>query len=86
MQVFIILGGGWLASKLRTKGLVIAGIAMIAAVGTILLITVSREQKGVLLFGYYLVSPHQFNPGVVLSGVNKCHVCRRYPVSRESHL
>lgn len=55
MQVVIILGGGWLATKLRTKGLVIAGIAMIAAVGTILLLTVSREQKGVLLFGYYLV-------------------------------
>ncbi|BCS30464.1 putative MFS transporter [Aspergillus puulaauensis] len=56
VQFVIILGGGWLASKLRTKGLVIAGIAMIAAVGTILLLTVSREQKGVLLFGYYLVS------------------------------
>ncbi|OJJ06749.1 hypothetical protein ASPVEDRAFT_140207 [Aspergillus versicolor CBS 583.65] len=56
VQVVIILGGGWLATKLRTKGLVIAGIAMIAAVGTILLLTVSREQKGVLLFGYYLVS------------------------------
>ena len=68
MQVVIILGGGWLASKLRTKGLVIAGIAMIAAVGTILLITVSREQKGVLLFGYYLVSSDKFNPGVSFVG------------------
>ncbi|KAL4918726.1 major facilitator superfamily domain-containing protein [Aspergillus aurantiobrunneus] len=56
VQVVIIIGGGWLATKFRTKGLVIAGIAMIAAVGTILLLTVPREQKGVLLFGYYLVS------------------------------
>ncbi|KAL4982145.1 major facilitator superfamily domain-containing protein [Aspergillus falconensis] len=56
IQFVIILLGGWLATKFRTKGLVIAGIAMIAAVGTILMLTVPREQKGVLLFGYYLVS------------------------------
>ncbi|RDW67254.1 putative MFS transporter [Aspergillus mulundensis] len=56
IQFVIILLGGWLATKFRTKGLVIAGIAMIAAVGTIIMLTVSREQKGVLLFGYYLVS------------------------------
>ncbi|KAL6238469.1 hypothetical protein BDW75DRAFT_227903 [Aspergillus navahoensis] len=56
IQIVVILLGGWLATKFRTKGLVIAGIAMIAAVGTILLLTVPREQKGVLLFGYYLVS------------------------------
>ncbi|KAL4961552.1 putative MFS transporter [Aspergillus stella-maris] len=56
VQVVIILGGGWMATKFRTKGLVIAGIAAIAAVGTIIMLTVPREQKGVLLFGYYLVS------------------------------
>ncbi|KAL4997569.1 major facilitator superfamily domain-containing protein [Aspergillus recurvatus] len=56
IQFVVILLGGWLATKFRTKGLVIAGIAMIAAVGTILMLTVPREQKGVLLFGYYLVS------------------------------
>ncbi|KAL4867658.1 hypothetical protein BDV12DRAFT_209778 [Aspergillus spectabilis] len=56
IQVFIILAGGWAATKFKTKGVVIAVIAMIAAVGTILLLTVPREQKGVLLFGYYLVS------------------------------
>lgn len=55
IQIVVILGGGWLATKFRTKGLVIAAIALIAAVGTILMITVPREQKGVLLFGYYLV-------------------------------
>ncbi|KAL4804031.1 major facilitator superfamily domain-containing protein [Aspergillus unguis] len=56
IQVVVILLGGWLATRFRTKGLVIAGIAVIAAVGTILMLTVPREQKGVLLFGYYLVS------------------------------
>ncbi|KAL4976020.1 major facilitator superfamily domain-containing protein [Aspergillus desertorum] len=56
IQIVVILLGGWLATKFRTKGLVIAVIALIAAVGTILMLTVPREQKGVLLFGYYLVS------------------------------
>ncbi|KAL2849846.1 major facilitator superfamily domain-containing protein [Aspergillus pseudoustus] len=56
VQIVVILGGGWLATNFKTKGLVIAGIAMLAAVGTILLLTVPRDQKGVLLFGYYLVS------------------------------
>ncbi|KAL4735448.1 major facilitator superfamily domain-containing protein [Aspergillus similis] len=56
IQIVVILLGGWLATKFRTKGLVIAGIALIAAVGTILMLTVPRDQKGVLLFGYYLVS------------------------------
>ncbi|KAL3462682.1 major facilitator superfamily domain-containing protein [Aspergillus heterothallicus] len=56
IQIVVILGGGWLATKFKTKGIVIAGIATIAAVGTIIMLTVPREQKGVLLFGYYLVS------------------------------
>ncbi|KAL4874902.1 major facilitator superfamily domain-containing protein [Aspergillus karnatakaensis] len=56
IQFVIILGGGWAATRFKTKGVVIAIIAGIAAVGTIILLTVSREQKGVLLFGYYLVS------------------------------
>ncbi|KAL5340939.1 major facilitator superfamily domain-containing protein [Aspergillus crustosus] len=56
IQFVIILAGGWAATRFKTKGVVIAVIAMIAAVGTILLLTVPREQKGALLFGYYLVS------------------------------
>ncbi|KAL4932383.1 putative MFS transporter [Aspergillus undulatus] len=56
VQVAIIMGGGWAATKFRTKGLVIAAIAVIAAVGTIIMLTVPREKKGALLFGYYLVS------------------------------
>jgi nitrate/nitrite transporter NarK len=58
IQIVVILLGGWLATKFRTKGIVIAGIALIAAVGTILMLTVPRDQKGVLLFGYYLVCHH----------------------------
>ncbi|KAF7158138.1 hypothetical protein CNMCM5623_002804 [Aspergillus felis] len=56
IQIIAIIGGGWLATKFQRKGLVIVGFAVIAAVGTLLMIVVPREQKGVLLFGYYLVS------------------------------
>lgn len=35
----------------------IALFAGISAIGTLLMIVVPREQKGVLLFGYYLVGP-----------------------------
>ncbi|KAL2832513.1 major facilitator superfamily domain-containing protein [Aspergillus cavernicola] len=56
IQFVIILAGGWAATKFRTKGVVIAVIAMLAAVGTIMLLTLPRDQKGALLVGYYLVS------------------------------
>ncbi|KAF7591561.1 hypothetical protein BBP40_001441 [Aspergillus hancockii] len=56
IQVLAILGGGWLATRYERKGLVTVGFSMIAAVGTLLMLVVPREQKGVLLFGYYLVS------------------------------
>ncbi|OOF92027.1 hypothetical protein ASPCADRAFT_153328 [Aspergillus carbonarius ITEM 5010] len=56
IQIVAILGGGWLATRFQRKGLVIAGFAAISAVGTLLMLVVPREQKGVLLFGYYLVS------------------------------
>ncbi|KAL3247333.1 hypothetical protein ABHI18_012452 [Aspergillus niger] len=56
IQVIAILGGGWLATRFQRKGLVIALFAGISAIGTLLMIVVPREQKGVLLFGYYLVS------------------------------
>ncbi|GKZ47354.1 hypothetical protein AbraIFM66951_010714 [Aspergillus brasiliensis] len=55
IQVVAILGGGWLATRFQRKGLVIAMFAGISAIGTLLMIVVPREQKGVLLFGYYLV-------------------------------
>lgn len=56
IQVVAIVGGGWLATRFQRKGLVIVGFAIISAIGTLLMIVVPREQKGVLLFGYYLVS------------------------------
>jgi MFS family permease len=56
IQIIAIIGGGWLATRFQRKGLVIVGFALIAAVGTLLMLVVPREQKGVLLFGYYLVS------------------------------
>lgn len=50
-----ILGTGWVATRIRSKGWTIAGISVLPTVGTVLMLTVPREQKGVLLFGYYLV-------------------------------
>ncbi|OHW92198.1 allantoate permease [Colletotrichum incanum] len=56
IQIIAIMGSGWIATRTQRKGLVIAGIAVIPAIGTILMLTVPRQHKGVLLFGYYLVS------------------------------
>lgn len=55
IQIVIILGTGWLATRFQRKGLVIAGVSVLPTVGTIIMLTVPREHKGVLLFGYYLV-------------------------------
>ncbi|KAJ5369024.1 Major facilitator superfamily domain general substrate transporter [Penicillium cataractarum] len=56
IQVISILGAGWVATKTQRKGLVIAGLSVLPTVGTIMMLTVPRNQRGVLLFGYYLVS------------------------------
>ncbi|KAJ5537794.1 hypothetical protein N7494_007273 [Penicillium frequentans] len=56
IQIIAILGGGWLATRFRTKGVIIVLFATLASIGTILLLVVPRSNKGVLLFGYYLVS------------------------------
>ncbi|KAK1992710.1 major facilitator superfamily transporter [Colletotrichum falcatum] len=56
IQIIAIMGSGWIATRTQRKGLVISGLAVIPAVGTILMLTVPRQHKGVLLFGYYLVS------------------------------
>lgn len=55
VQIVAIIGSGWLATRTQRKGLVIAGICVLPAIGTILMLTVPRRYKGVLLFGYYLV-------------------------------
>ncbi|KAI1420172.1 major facilitator superfamily domain-containing protein [Xylaria sp. FL1777] len=58
IQVVSIIGSAALATKLRRKGLVITLVSLLPIVGTILMLTVPRNghTKGVLLFGYYLVS------------------------------
>jgi hypothetical protein len=57
IQIIAILGGGWVATRFRTKGMVIVLFATLASVGTILMLLVPRSNKGALLFGYYLVRP-----------------------------
>lgn len=56
IQVIAIIGSGWIAQRYQRKGLVIAATSVLPIIGTVLLLTVPRHQKGVLLFGYYLVS------------------------------
>ncbi|CAI7573182.1 unnamed protein product [Penicillium discolor] len=56
IQILAILLTGWLATWTQRKGLVIAGASVLPSVGAIMLLTVPRHSKGVLLFGYYLVS------------------------------
>lgn len=56
IQIAAIVGSSWLATKLQKKGVVISIMSVPPIIGTILMLTVPRKQKGVLLFGYYLVS------------------------------
>ena len=56
IQVLLIIGAAALSNKLKRKGLVITMISVLPVIGCIILLTVPRRQKGVLLFGYYLVS------------------------------
>jgi hypothetical protein len=58
IQILVITGSAWAATHWQRKGLAIAGVSVPPIVGTILMLTVPRTDgnKGVLLFGYYLVS------------------------------
>ncbi|EQB44666.1 major facilitator superfamily transporter [Colletotrichum gloeosporioides Cg-14] len=56
IQIIAIMGSGWLATKIKRKGVVISMLSIPPAIGSILMLTVPRHEKGVLLFGYYLVS------------------------------
>ncbi|KAL1956150.1 hypothetical protein VTO42DRAFT_7585 [Malbranchea cinnamomea] len=56
LQILAILGGGWAATKIRKKGLVIRFFALFAAAGTVIMLTVPRSNKGVLLLGHYMVN------------------------------
>jgi hypothetical protein len=55
VQMIAILGSAALATWWQRKGFVISIAALFPIVGTVLLLTVPRHLKGVLLFGYYLV-------------------------------
>jgi MFS family permease len=57
IQIIAIILSAWLATRFSRKGLVITCLAVLPATGAILMLTVTRSQKnkGVLLFGYYLV-------------------------------
>lgn len=56
IQIVSILGSSWGAARFKRKGLAIVLVSILPAVGTVLMLTVPRKHKGVLLFGYYLVS------------------------------
>lgn len=56
IQIVVILGSSWGATRFKRKGLAISLVAILPTIGTIMMLTVPRKHKGVLLFGYYLVS------------------------------
>ncbi|KAL1794997.1 hypothetical protein ACET3X_006813 [Alternaria dauci] len=56
IQIVCILGSSWGAARWSRKGLAIALVAILPIIGTIMMLTVPRQHKGALLFGYYLVS------------------------------
>ncbi|KAI1323394.1 MFS general substrate transporter [Xylariaceae sp. FL0255] len=59
IQFGCIVGSASLATRLARKGLVLTLVSLLPIIGTILMLTVPRTNdgnKGVLLFGYYLVS------------------------------
>ncbi|KAI0377486.1 MFS general substrate transporter [Hypomontagnella monticulosa] len=57
IQIVVIIGSAWVATRIGRKGLVITGLACLPTIGTVLMLTVPRKEsnKGVLLLGYYLV-------------------------------
>lgn len=57
VQICATLGGGWLATRLKRKGIVIFLLALPCILGCCIILKVPRipANKGVLLFAYYLV-------------------------------
>ncbi|KAI2626087.1 MFS general substrate transporter [Hypomontagnella submonticulosa] len=57
IQIVVIIGSAWVATRIGRKGLVITGLACLPTLGTVLMLTVPRNEnnKGVLLLAYYLV-------------------------------
>lgn len=57
IQIVVIIGSGWVATKIGRKGIVITGLSTLPTLGAVLMLTVPRNEKnkGALLLGYYLV-------------------------------
>lgn len=57
MTIIVTLGGGWLATKLRSKGLVIALLCVPTIAGIIVMLKIPHTpgNRGILLTGWYLV-------------------------------
>ncbi|KAI1768125.1 MFS general substrate transporter [Hypoxylon sp. FL1150] len=57
IQIVVIIGSAWIATRIGRKGIVITGLACLPTIGTVLMLTVPRKDsnKGALLLGYYLV-------------------------------
>jgi MFS family permease len=56
IQIVAILGSSWGATRFKRKGLAMACVSILPIIGTVMMLTVPRQHKGILLFGYYLVS------------------------------
>ena len=58
VNVIAILGGGWLATRIKSKGIVIAILALPCIIGASILLALPRGagSKGILLIAYYLTS------------------------------
>ncbi|KAI0474101.1 major facilitator superfamily domain-containing protein [Xylariaceae sp. FL0804] len=60
INILTIVGSAWLSTRLARKGAVIAGLSACAVAGTVMMLTIPRNDnnnnnRGVLLFGYYLL-------------------------------
>ncbi|RHZ50665.1 putative MFS transporter [Aspergillus thermomutatus] len=85
---------GMASHQIQRKGLVILVFALIAAVGTLLMIAVPREQNGVLLFRYYLVSSLPTTKitelrrmmSLYLVYLDTKHATRRHELGKSAHI
>ncbi len=57
VQIVSIIGSAWVSTRIGRKGIVITGVSIFPTIGTVLMLTVPRNDgnRGVLLLGYYLV-------------------------------
>lgn len=63
VQMIATLGGAWIATRLKKKSPVLIGLCIPPIVGIIIMMVIGREknERAVLLVGYYLTS---FYPGI----------------------